>query len=141
MNLIDVKEEPGRECKHTEVCEQGLRWPRESDMRCRLWGGNRLRDGQMDSFLRFLDGTLFQADMRAWIWMQADLQNNADDFILHKMSTKSGYRGAMFTCRVCSRVCKMQWRKDDTAEQAKCRKQLRAFLGYASEGRPHQPIQ
>ena len=110
-------------------------------MRSRLWGGNRLRDGQMDSFLRYLDATLFQRDMRGWIWMQADLHNNEDAFILYKMSTKSGYRGAMFECRFCRKVCKMQWRTDGSADLANCRKQLRTFLGYGSQGRPHQPIQ
>ena len=144
VDLVDVKEEPVDECKHTNASEAGVPWPRQVDMRVKVWGGNKLEPGQLEAFIQFLDASLMQGNMRAWSGMQAYLLENDDAFTLYKMATKSGEPGAMLECRACAKACKMHWQSTDTLEdeqKEKCRLRLRAFLGFATQGRAHQRIQ
>ena len=81
--------------------------------------------------------------MRAWEEMKKLLSESPEDFDFYKMSTKSGFRGAMLECKRCDSICKMHWQHTanlDCQRKDACRQQMRQFLGFASAGPPRQPI-
>ena len=88
-------------------------------------------DGGVTEFIKSLDFTLFQYNMRGGFDMQKHIRTHAESFQLFKMNS-SGNRGFMMLCKNCTRVCKISWSKklkwdDDVLETN--RVQLRVFLG------------
>ena len=59
VNLIEVKDEQGGECKHTNGDVAGKVWLRQVDMPVKLRDGIKMSDDEMDRWILFLDSTLF----------------------------------------------------------------------------------
>ena len=94
-------------------------------------GNEMIGDGGVTEFIKSLDFTLFQYNMRGGFDMQKHIRTHAESFQLFKMNS-SGNRGFMMLCKNCTRVCKISWSKklkwdDDVLETN--RVQLRVFLG------------
>ena len=71
-------------------------------------GNEMIGDGGVTEFIKSLDFTLFQYNMRGGFDMQKHIRTHAESFQLFKMNS-SGDRGFMMLCKNCTRVCKISW--------------------------------